>query len=110
MSDRSGRGNVPSPSFLPASAAAVPLPLRWSRDGRELFYWDDTTLMSVPITAGASLSSGLPKRLFEMANVMDMEPSPDGRRFLVARRVAPERLNRIVVALGGALQIGRASR
>ena len=110
VSDRSGRGNVPSPSFLPASAAAVPLPLRWSRDGRELFYWDDTTLMSVPITAGAPLSSGLPKRLFEMANVMDMEPSPDGRRFLVARRVAPERLNRIVVALGGALQIGRASR
>ena len=83
-------------------------PLRWSRDGRELFYWDADRLMSVPIASGTSFSSGPPRRLFEVANAIDMEPSPDGRRFLVVREIAPKRLSHIVMALGGALEIGRA--
>ena len=82
-------------------------PLRWSRDGRELFYWDGDRLMSVPITPGTSFGSAPPRRIFEMENAIAMEPSPDGRRFLVVREVAPMRLGKIIVALGGALEIGR---
>jgi hypothetical protein len=81
--------------------------LRWSADGRELFYWDADSLMSVPVTAGATFTSGPPRRVFELPGAQDMEPAADGKRFLVIRQVAPKRLGRIVVALGGASEIGR---
>jgi dipeptidyl aminopeptidase/acylaminoacyl peptidase len=92
----------------PLRGAAGNRPLRWSRDGRELFYWDGDWLMALPIESGASFSGGPPKRLFELAGVTDYDAAPDGRRFLVIRVTEPKRLGKIVVALGGALAIGRA--
>ena len=64
--------------------------------------------MSVPIQAGVAFSAGQPTRVFQIDDASDMEPSPDGKRFLVIRTVAPQRLGRIVMVLGGALEIGRA--
>jgi Tol biopolymer transport system component len=37
----------------------------WSRDGRELFYFDlDGALMAVPVKSGAEFEAGVPVRLF----------------------------------------------
>jgi Tol biopolymer transport system component/predicted Ser/Thr protein kinase len=88
--------------------AAPQRSIRWSRDGRELFYWDGDWLMSLPMAPGLGNSSGPAKRVFELAGVTDYDAAPDGRRFLVVRAVEPEKLRKIVVALGGALEIGRA--
>jgi len=82
-------------------------PLRWSRDGRELFYWNGARLMSVPIKAGRDLDAGRPRVVFEQADIIGFEVAPDGRRFLLIRQPAPTPLTRLVVALGGAAQIGR---
>jgi Tol biopolymer transport system component len=97
----------------PAAGAALPNS-RWSRDGRELFYWDGGRLMSVAIKPGAALDLGPPRVVLETRTGPASSPSfidhfdvaPDGR-FLLARDVAPAPLTRLVVALGGAFEIGR---
>jgi serine/threonine-protein kinase len=69
---------------------------RWNPDGRELFYFDGTHLLAVPVSPGATFTVGQPKRLFDVAPIggrlgADYEVSPDGRRFLfiVAGPLAP---------------------
>jgi dipeptidyl aminopeptidase/acylaminoacyl peptidase len=82
-------------------------PLRWSRDGRELFYWNGDRLMSVAIRTGPELDSGVPRLVFEMAAVVDFDVAPDGRRFLLIHEMPRTPLKDLVVALGGATEIGR---
>ena len=68
--------------------------VRWSRDGRELFYIAaDKRLMSVPITVDAAnqrVDAGAPKPLFATSlgafagvNRQQYMPSSDGQRFLM---------------------------
>ena len=38
---------------------------RWSRDGKELFYVEGSTLVAVSVSSGAAFSVGLARRLFE---------------------------------------------
>ncbi|HEU5249093.1 MAG TPA: hypothetical protein VFW15_03835, partial [Thermoanaerobaculia bacterium] len=65
--------------------------LRWSRDGRELFYVSpDRQLMSVPIRTKPSLELGTPTPLFTLegrGSWPDFEVAPDGRRVLA---IVPE--------------------
>jgi hypothetical protein len=63
--------------------------------------------MSVPIKAGRDFEPGPPRVLFEQADIVGFDVAPDGRRFLLVRNTAPTPLTRLVVALGGAAQIGR---
>jgi Tol biopolymer transport system component len=64
----------------------------WSRDGKEIFYLSGRTMMSVPVSAGATFSAEIPRSLFEGSFVPTRrgEPaydvSPDGKRFLVVQR------------------------
>ncbi len=68
--------------------------LRWSRDGREIFYLTpDRGLMSVPVRTTPSLQLGTPTLLFTVksgisagfgsAFLAGFDASPDGKRFLV---------------------------
>jgi Tol biopolymer transport system component len=65
--------------------------LRWSRDGRELFYVSsDRQLVSVPIRTTPSLELGTPTLLFTLkgrGSWPDFEVTPDGRRVLA---IVPE--------------------
>jgi serine/threonine-protein kinase len=68
---------------------------RWSPDGRELFYFDGTALVGVPLGAGTSFSPGQPARLFAVAPFggrlgPDFEVSSDGQRFLFLLPVPDE--------------------
>ena len=75
----------------------------WSRDGRELFYRNQTYTMSVPITiAGDSLTRGTPVRLFEAPSGADIEPSSDGQRFLTTRATEAPSLVTLLVNWSGA--------
>jgi eukaryotic-like serine/threonine-protein kinase len=68
---------------------------RWSRDGKELFYFTpDSTLMAVSVTAnGATFQPGVPKPLFRAAilggtgsgptTAWRWDVAPDGKRFLM---------------------------
>jgi Tol biopolymer transport system component len=65
---------------------------RWSRDGKELFYVEGSSLMAVAVSTVPSFSLGPAKRLFEhpsfTANpVPQYDVSADGERFLVAEPV-----------------------
>jgi len=74
---------------------------KWSRD--ELFYWEGNQLVAVPFGVGAdgAFQPGPPTRLFTGAQVgmgaqnrmtsynPEYDVSPDGRRFVVTRRVGP---------------------
>jgi Tol biopolymer transport system component len=82
--------------------------LRWSPDGRELFFLDGARLMSVSMRLAGGLDSGAPRVLFEAPDVLSFDVSPDGKRFLLIRDLKPEPLTRIVVALGAASEIGKA--
>jgi Tol biopolymer transport system component len=61
---------------------------RWSRDGRELFYYDGQAIASVTIAAaGPALVAGRPTSLFAVKPFggrlgPGFEVSPDGQRFL----------------------------
>jgi Tol biopolymer transport system component len=96
-SDESGRQEVylrPFPSGAGRWQASVDgggQP-RWSRDGKELFYVRDTTLMSVSIATGEGVTLGQQQELFQSDDLRVIIASPvydvsaDGQRFLT---VAP---------------------
>ena len=69
--------------------------LRWSRDGREIFYVSgDRHMMSVPVKTSPSLELGTPSALFAVNGPgwAGFDVSPDGKRFLaiVPKIVADE--------------------
>jgi Tol biopolymer transport system component len=78
----------------------------WSRDGKELFYRDDSErLVALPVdTSGATLSTGSPRVLFDMnasitAPDRGFDVSLDGQRFLIVKEDTKARNADIVVVL-----------
>ena len=61
--------------------------VRWRRDGKELFYVEDDTLMAVPVTTSPRLRIGEPSGLFPVHRAVsgqsNYDVTPDGRRFVV---------------------------
>ena len=63
----------------------------WSRDGRELFYRENTAVMAVSVEAGDSFRAGAPKLLFDGPYPADTgghasyDVSADGQKFLMIR-------------------------
>jgi serine/threonine-protein kinase len=108
-SDESGQWEVyvqayPGPGGkvqISAQGGSHPL---WSREGRELFYWNDDKLMAVPVTTQAGFSAGQPEEVFQgRYELNENHPSyavaRDGRRFLVVRvpqESLPRQLNVVV--------------
>ena len=62
----------------------------WSRDGRELFYSGEGSVMAVSFSDAPNVDPGEPKRLFEAEGEFDV--APDGR-FLMIRYVKPRSFN-----------------
>ena len=67
---------------------------RWGKNGKELFYVEGTTLMSLPIGTSGGFSPGSPKPLFDNAGLQagaDLTPqydiSDDGQRILLVEPV-----------------------
>ena len=69
---------------------------RWSRDGKELFYVEGSTLVAVSVSSGATFSVGSARRLFEHPGLPDSpgtlsypkyDVSADGRQFVLPERV-----------------------
>jgi eukaryotic-like serine/threonine-protein kinase len=72
---------------------------RWRGDGRELFYLSsDGRMMGVPVSTGASFSSGAPVVLFQAnpavpvsyLNIFGYAVTRDGQRFLINTVMEPE--------------------
>jgi serine/threonine protein kinase/Tol biopolymer transport system component len=64
-------------------------PIRWTANGRELFYRLGDKIMAVDIQTETAFTMGKPKLLFE--NTLELfGMAPDGRRFLVIQPVDPE--------------------
>jgi len=70
---------------------------RWSRDGKELFYFSGQALMAVPVLRSPSLSFGTPVKLFDApipsgyTNEGDLwQVAPDGKRFLFLPLAGPQ--------------------
>ena len=67
--------------------------VRWSRDGKELFYVEGETLVAVSVSSGSSFSVGSATRLFEHpglrpgGNYAPYDVSADGQRFILAEPV-----------------------
>jgi Tol biopolymer transport system component len=65
---------------------------RWRRDGRELFFIQDTYLAAAPVALSLRPDIGTPTRLFELPNLnwtaspgFLFDVSPDGQQFVIAR-------------------------
>jgi hypothetical protein len=62
----------PGPGERTRIAAAVGYPLRWSRDGKKLFFWSGTDmawrsqLMAVDVQPGPVFRAGIPQPLFKL--------------------------------------------
>lgn len=70
---------------------------RWSRDGKELFYFSGQALMAVPVSLSPTFSFGTPVKLFDApipsgyTNESDIwQVAPDGRRFLFLPLAGPQ--------------------
>ena len=70
---------------------------RWSRDGKELFYVEGETLISVPVTTDPRFEAGEAKRLFSDPNfawrertMPQYDVSPDGERFVMIETVGAD--------------------
>lgn len=94
VSNESGRSEVyvarlsGGPKTMVSTGGAVDV--RWSRDGREIFYVSsDLRMMSVPVRTTPTLELGKPATLFAVANRhwVGFDASPDGKRFLI---ITPE--------------------
>jgi serine/threonine-protein kinase len=110
ISDETGRYEVYVRPFPDAKVAKRQVSLnggftpRWSRDGAELFFADETqTLFAVPVARGSVFAPGIPQRLFDAFeyNVLgsQFDPHPDGKRFLMMRPAGRDarRLDEIVI-------------
>ena len=97
QSDESGRSEVyvrPFPEGdgkWPVSRSGGQNP-RWSRDGKELFYVEGTTLMAVVVETTPGFSAGEASRLFsglslQRGNYQNYDVSPDGQRFVTVESV-----------------------
>ena len=82
--------------------------VRWSRDGKELFYVEGQTLVAVSVSSGSSFSVGSATRLFEHPglrpgnNYAPYDVSADRQQFILAESVgegaeAPEPSIRVVM-------------
>ena len=91
LSDESGAGEA---YVAPVAAVGEKIRIssggaglvRWSRDGREIFYFSGLHLISVPVRTTPTLSLGQPSPLFTVkggTSVSGFDVSPDGKRFLV---------------------------
>jgi len=87
----------------------------WSRDGRELYYRDDTGLMAVRVPSGDSLDPGAPELLFEHGPLLlsligrgnaNYDSGPDGR-FLMVQGPETDRYPRLSVVLNWAQELRR---
>ncbi len=86
----------------------------WSRDGRELFYFDSDRLMRVPVDSGHALAVGRPELLFP-CNCFDSgryyEVTPDGKHFLLIQNAQPvSPVGEINVVLGWRDELERQMR
>jgi Tol biopolymer transport system component len=96
-SDDSGRSEVYVQPFPKGGQRAIVsraggIQPRWSGDGREIFYVDRGTVMSVPVSTSPSLSLGSAKRLFFHRSISTFpvpqyDVSADGLHFVVAELV-----------------------
>ena len=96
QSDASGREEIyvqPSPGpgarhLISTNGGKEPV---WSRDGRELFYRENTKLISVSVETGDSFRAGVPELLFDGPYQIDTtghasyDVSADGEKFLMIR-------------------------
>jgi serine/threonine-protein kinase len=109
MSDVSGRREVyvtPFPSgnathLVSRDGGSEP---RWSRNGRELFFKSNNTLMAAPVTSTSTFASGTPVPLFSVApyrsarNRQQYDVAPDGQRFLMIREAGTDGAQNLVYA------------
>ena len=58
---------------------------RWSRNGRELLYWNivRTSLMGLDVQTGPTFHAGLPHEVVKIFSGTTWDTTPDGQRFLV---------------------------
>ena len=70
---------------------------RWRKDGKELFYVEDTTLIAVSVSTSPDLTVGSPERMFSSAglrlsaaHVLTYDVTADGERFVIVEPVADE--------------------
>jgi hypothetical protein len=77
---------------------------RWSRNGRELFFKSNNTLMAAPVTSTSTFASGTPVPLFSVApyrsarNRQQYDVAPDGQRFLMIREAGTDGAQNLVYA------------
>lgn len=91
VSDESGREEIYVQPFQRAggrtliSTAGGQKPL-WRGDGRELFFYGEGAVQSVPIRTEPEFQAGTPAALFALPGLQDFDVMPDGDRFLVIQR------------------------
>ena len=101
-SDQSGRYEVYVRPF-PEGGRVTPVSVgggcqpQWGKKGKELFFVEGVTLMSVPVSTSGAFSAGLPKPLFDNAGLLagiglraEYDVSDDGQRFLLVETVGDE--------------------
>ncbi|HEV2423895.1 MAG TPA: protein kinase [Terriglobia bacterium] len=99
-SDQSGRSEIdispfPGPGAVTQVSAGGGTNPLWSRDGRELFYENQSQMMSVKIATEPSLSVGVARELFREDFKQgdrgyfgrEYDISPDGKRFVMLEPV-----------------------
>jgi Tol biopolymer transport system component len=112
VSNYTGREEVYIKSF-PASGAPKPVSVNggnepvWSRDGTELFYRENKKMMVVSIQYDSTISFKTPEVLFEGSalknylgqGISNYEISPDGKRFIMVRRLSQSKPTVINIVL-----------
>jgi len=87
----------------------------WSRDGRELFYVDGSTIRSVSVSTQPSFSSGPPRTVAELdflpssESLVNYDVAPDGR-FLLVRSTSQSSFEshvNVVLGWGAGLRLAR---
>jgi serine/threonine-protein kinase len=102
QSDASGQSGIYLEPFPPHGgrelvSTGLGVYPRWSRDEKELYYFDQNSWMGVGVALGLQPRLGTPRPLAQTAFGTTFDPAPDGKRFLV--ELPPELSKRGIIGI-----------
>ena len=104
--------DLSDPVMISVNGGSRPI---WARNGRELFYREEQSLMRVPVEASHEFHPGKPERLFSgnftgESHDIAFDVAPDGKRFILVKSDEGAILSRLTLVQNWSSELGAPAK